>query len=185
MDDALDKAVRVFCERGFHATSITDLTEAMELTSGSIYKAFKDKRAVFVAALDRQLSLRDAEFRAALDKARSGREKLREALMFYVSLSHGVEGRRGCMVVGTAVELATFDSEISERVVAALQAREKLLADLIRLGQVDGSISGAIEVRATARCMLCLLQGLRVLGKTSPTRADLTCLVEVAMKLLD
>src|SRR5262245_39754798 len=54
LDAALDKSVRVFRERGYHATSIADLTEAMKLASGSVYKAFKDKRAVFLAAFDRE-----------------------------------------------------------------------------------------------------------------------------------
>jgi tetracycline repressor-like protein len=43
IDAALDKSVLVFRERGYHATSIADLTGAMELASGSVYKAFKDK----------------------------------------------------------------------------------------------------------------------------------------------
>jgi AcrR family transcriptional regulator len=54
IDAALDKSVRIFRERGYHATSIGDLTKAMELASGSVYKAFKDKRAVFLAAFDRE-----------------------------------------------------------------------------------------------------------------------------------
>src|SRR4051812_39907819 len=40
MDTALDRAVRVFSERGYHATSIGDLTAAMRLATGSVYKAF-------------------------------------------------------------------------------------------------------------------------------------------------
>ncbi|MGO7998500.1 helix-turn-helix domain-containing protein, partial [Rhizobium ruizarguesonis] len=43
MDAALDAALRVFSERGYHATSISELTEAMGLASGSIYTAFTDK----------------------------------------------------------------------------------------------------------------------------------------------
>ena len=57
IDDALDKAVRVFSERGYHATSIGDLAGAMELASGSIYKAFRDKRAVFLAAFDNRFGM--------------------------------------------------------------------------------------------------------------------------------
>ena len=52
MDKALDQAIRVFSEQGYHATSIGDLIDAMGLASGSIYKAFRDKRAVFLAAYD-------------------------------------------------------------------------------------------------------------------------------------
>src|SRR6202012_4020630 len=58
MDKALDQAIRVFSEHGYHATSIGDLIDAMGLASGSIYKAFRDKRAVFLAALDRHILLR-------------------------------------------------------------------------------------------------------------------------------
>src|SRR6218665_3263436 len=56
-DEALDRAIRIFCQRGYHATSIGELGEAMGLTAGSIYKAFKDKRAVFLAALDRAIRI--------------------------------------------------------------------------------------------------------------------------------
>jgi AcrR family transcriptional regulator len=185
IDDALDSAVRIFCERGFHGTSVSDLTEAMNLTAGSIYKAFKDKRAVFLAALDHQMSQRSIELREALASASSGRDKLRAALGFYVDVSHGAEGRQGCLVVGTAVELSSFDAEIAQRVTASLQGREKLLAELIEQGQADGSIAQGIAVNATARCMLCLLQGMRVVGKTSPNRAEMLAAADVAMKLLD
>jgi AcrR family transcriptional regulator len=123
MDEALDKAVRVFRERGYHATSIQDLAQAMDLAAGSIYKAFKDKRAVFLAAFDRYASARSAQLRQVVDTAKPARERLRDALNFYVDASHDREGRRGCLVVGSAVELAIFDPEIADRVVAALTGR--------------------------------------------------------------
>src|SRR6202012_4548440 len=80
MDEALDKAVRVFCERGYHATSVGDLTDAMELASGSVYKAFKDKHAVFLSAFDRYKAVRDQKLRAATGTTGSGRERLQKAL---------------------------------------------------------------------------------------------------------
>ncbi len=184
VDEALDKAIRVFCERGYHATSIGDLAEAMELTQGSIYKAFKDKRAVFIAAFDRNKAVRNGRLARAIEAGETGLERIRKALAFYAESSHGAEGVQGCLVVGSAAELAIFDEEVAQRVEASFERNETLMAELIRQGQADGSISAGIDSRATARLMLCLLQGMRVVGKTGRTRAEMAAVVEVAMRIL-
>ena len=184
MDDALDKAIGVFRERGYHATSIGDLSAAMELASGSLYKAFTDKRAIFLAAFDRYTSRRNEQVRRVAETGRSGRDRLRDVLAFYVESSQGVEGRRGCLVVGSAVELAVVDHEISTLVAGVLRRNEALLADLIRQGQADASIPASIDADATAGVMICLTQGLRVVGRTGRSRAQMADVVDIAMKLL-
>ena len=183
MDEALDKAVRVFCERGYHATSVGDLTSAMELASGSVYKAFKDKRAVFLSAFDRYKAVRDQKLRTATGTTGNGRERIQKALTFYVKASQGAEGRQGCLVVGSATELAIDDAEVARRVAAALDRNEAFMADLIRQGQTDGSIPRHIDPDDTARLMVCLTQGMRVVGKTG-RRLHAARLVDVAMKML-
>lgn len=185
MDEALDKAIKIFCLRGYHATSIPELSKAMGLASGSIYKAFSDKRAVFLAAFDRQAEVRGVQLQAALDSVSTGKEKVRQALEFYARISTGADGRHGCLVVSTAVEMASFDSEIAERAVSALNRREKLLVELIRIGQDDGSIPSSLDKNGAAKFMLCLLQGLRVVGKTSPDKETMVAAVNIAMKALD
>ena len=184
MKTALAKSVRVFRERGYHATSIANLTEAMELASGSVYKAFKDKRAVFLAAFDHEAMMRWERLRQIISAARSGRDRIHAALIFCAESSHGIEGKRGCLIVGTVAELATFDSDIAQRVTAVLHRQEMLLVDLIREGQADGSIPTTIDSKATARLMLCLLQGMRVVGKTGRSRGEMTAVADAAMKLL-
>jgi TetR/AcrR family transcriptional regulator, transcriptional repressor for nem operon len=184
MDDALDRAIGVFREHGFHATSVGDLTGAMQLASGSIYKAFKDKRAVFLAAFDRYTSTRNAQFRRVAAIGQSGIERVRDVLAFYVKSSQGAEGRRGCLVVGSAVEMAVCDPEIASRVTTALKNNEAFLAELIRQGQSDGSISSAIDAESTARVMVCLTQGMRVVGKSGRALPEPSTMVGIAMKLL-
>ncbi|AMP04490.1 TetR family transcriptional regulator [Collimonas pratensis] len=184
MDETLDKAIPVFCSRGYHGTSINDLAEGMQLTVGSIYKAFKDKRGVFLAVLDRQSSQRGIELSQVLARVQSGRDKVQAALTFYAELSHGSRGREGCLVVSTAVELAALDVEIGARAAAAMQGREALMNQLIRQGKNDGSIPLHVDSAATGRLLLCLLQGLRVVGKTGKTRKEMLALVDAAMKIL-
>jgi TetR/AcrR family transcriptional regulator, transcriptional repressor for nem operon len=184
VDDALDKAIRVFREHGYAATSIGDLTAAMELTTGSVYKAFKDKRAIFLAAFDRYTALRNDQVRRVSDTTKPGREKLRDLLTFYVESSRGSEGRRGCLVVGSAVELAMFDPEIAARVTGVLRNNEAFLASVIRQGQADGSIASGVDADNTARVMVFLTQGMRVVGKTGRPPPDPATVVDIAMKLV-
>jgi TetR/AcrR family transcriptional repressor of nem operon len=183
IDDALDKAVRVFSERGYHATSIGDLTAAMELASGSLYKAFKDKRAVLLAAFDRYKTTRNEQIRRAADTAKCGRDRLRDVLVCYVESSQGTEGRRGCLVVGCTTELARLDPVIAARVTDSLNKNEAFLADLIRQGQRDGSIPARVNPEDTARLLVCLTQGLRVVGKAG-RKLEAATLVDIAMKTL-
>jgi TetR/AcrR family transcriptional regulator, transcriptional repressor for nem operon len=184
MDQALDGAIRVFRERGYHAASIGDLTDAMGLASGSIYKAFKDKRDIFLAAFDRYTMLRNAQIQQVAGAAKSARERLRDLLAFYLESSRGVEGRRGCLVVGSAVELAIFDRDVAARVGTSLANNEALLAALIRAGHLDRSVPAEVDPEETARVMVCLTQGMRVVGKAGRAPPDPAITIEIAMKLL-
>ena len=184
MEAALDAALSVFRERGYHAASLADLGEAMALTPGSIYKAFSDKRAIFLAAFDRYTDQRTAELGRLLNAEADGLGKLRVVLGFYADSSHGPEGRRGCLVAGSAAALATLDPEMAARVDAALRRLEGSLRELIRLGQSDGSVRAGVDADATACTLLCLLQGLRIVGRTGRTRAEVSAAADQALRLL-
>ncbi|WP_245477203.1 TetR/AcrR family transcriptional regulator [Bradyrhizobium guangzhouense] len=183
MDTALDGAIRVFCERGYHATSIGELTAAMRLATGSVYKAFRDKHAVFLAAFERYVAVRSEQTRRAAARGANGRERVRNVLESYVEHSQGAEGRRGCIVVGSAVELSAVDPVMRARVTAQLKTNESFIAGLIREGHADGSIPDQVDADDTARLVICMTQGLRVVGKAR-LPLDGERLVGVAMKLL-
>ncbi|WP_105402391.1 TetR/AcrR family transcriptional regulator [Neorhizobium sp. T7_12] len=185
IEEALDKAIVVFSARGYHAASISELKDAMGLAAGSLYKAFKDKKAIFLASFDRYKQVRNALLDQELAEGANGRDKVSRMLRFYAEASHGVSGRRGCLVVGTAIELAVYDTEAAERVGRSMARSEALFDTLIREGQADGSIPAAIDPSATARLLLSVTQGLRVLGKTGPNRDRAFSVVDTAMKLLD
>ncbi len=184
MDSALDEALNVFSERGYHAASISELTEAMGLTAGSVYKAFGDKRGVFLAAFGRYRQVRQQLIDETLAEAPNGYEKLRALVTFFAEASCGEIGRRGCLVVGSATELVLFDDEVASRVGVAFDFDERRILDLIRLGQADGSIAGNIDSEITARALLALTKGMRVIGKTGRKTEHMLAVAETAMKLL-
>ena len=184
IDAALEAALLVFGERGYHAASLTELGSAMKLTGGSIYKAFGDKRSIVLAAFDRYTSLRHKKLADLLDAEKSGRDKLRALLRFYADSSHGIEGRRGCLVVGSATDLTLLDEDMAAHVANALKRVETLLRSLIELGHSDGSLPRRADVDASTCALLCLLQGLRVVGKLGRTKSEMLATAEQALELL-
>jgi hypothetical protein len=129
--------------------------------------------------------VRNAVLDAELQKAASGRDKVFRMLGVYAHASVGDAGRRGCLVVGTAVELAAYDAEAAERVHASMSRTEEMLQALVRQGQADRSIGSSADAADMARLLLSVVYGLRVIGKTGPTPEHASSIVDAAMKLLD
>ena len=184
LDASLDRAVRVFSERGYHGTSIADLTLATGLAQGSLYKAFKDKQAIFLAAFERYRAQRTEKIQRAIGDGGNGLERLRRALGFYAESSQGAQGRQGCLVAASTAELATFPADVARHIHGALERNQALLADLIRQGQQDGSIPADVDSDASAAMLLCLTQGMRLVGKTGRSRAAMQSVVDAALRAL-
>lgn len=185
IDSALDAAITVFTERGYHGTSITDLKAAMGLTAGSIYKAFKDKKAIFLAAFDRYKQVRAALLAEKLAGASTGREQVQAILQFYAEAACGETGRRGCLAIGAAVELALFDADVAERVSRSHAALLAQIEGFIANGQKDGSISSAIDASTTALSIFSFLQGIRIAGKSGQDPGRTCAAADALLTLLD
>lgn len=185
LEQALDKAIGVFSESGYHATSLGKLTSAMEIAEGSLYKAFQDKRGVFLAAFERYQRLRGERLARKLASVKTGRDKIKAVLAAYAEDSAGKQGRRGCLVVGSAVDLASTDPEMAERVRNQFATLEQRLVELIEEGQGDGSVSARVDAGTTGRLLLCMVQGMRVLGKTGRSGPEMMGVAERALALLD
>lgn len=181
LEQALDSAIGVFRQQGYHAASISDLGAAMGLTAGSLYKAFKDKRQLFLAAFERYTLLRRAALNSHLQDASSGFEAVRRVLQFYVRSSGGDEGQQGCLVVGSMVALSTLDTDLADHVRRSAAGLRGQLQQQILRGQQDGSITPDVNAEVSAELLYCLLQGMRVAGKC---QALDEAVIPTALKLL-
>lgn len=181
---ALDLAILVFREKGFYNASISDLSKGMQLASGSIYKAFHDKRNLFLQAFERYTSLRIKSLRQRLAQQPDGRSGIAELLRFYLESASDTEGRRGCLVVGSTIELQLFDAGISERVHVALQRNQLTIQHLIEKGQNDGSVNPQHDANALSNVLVCQVLGMRVSGKIKDIDAG-ELMVATVLRMLD
>ena len=184
IDEAVESAILVFKSRGYHGTSVQDLTEGTGLARGSLYKAFHDKRTLFLAALDHYTAASLRRVGDALNQPGSARAAIREALMGYARRCAASQGQQGCLITAAAMEMMPDDVEISALISRMFRRMQDLFAGAVIRGQASGEIAGDLDERAIARMLLCTIQGLRVLGKTGPSEQEMTEVVETALRAL-
>lgn len=168
---AVERAMDVFWSRGYHATALPDLLRATRLSRGSLYAAFGDKHSLFLRALDRYVADALARMDMELGPGREPVDGLRAFLGGYVERASGAHGRRGCLLVATAMELAGHDTDVDRRIGSFFKAMEDRVAGALSRAQAEGKLVDGVEPSSAARILVCFVEGLRVVGKTAPTRA--------------
>ncbi|WP_247427542.1 TetR/AcrR family transcriptional regulator [Bradyrhizobium sp. 139] len=161
----------VFWSRGYHATALPDLLRATKLSRGSLYAAFGDKHSLFLLALDRYVADALKRMDVELASRREPVDGLRAFLAGYVDRTSGAKGRRGCLLVATAMELAGQDADVGRRIGSFFEAMEAGLADALSRAKAAGRLADGVEPSSAARILVCFVEGLRVVGKTAPTRS--------------
>jgi TetR/AcrR family transcriptional repressor of nem operon len=184
LDEAARDAMNVFWDRGYEGASLPDLIAGTGQSRGSLYKAFGDKKGLLLAALDQYTAAGLKATADLLAQPGSAREAIHAALLRLAALSSGDAGRRGCLVVAMATEMANHDPEIAERTGRMFRRLQQLYAGAIIRGQASGEIRDGDE-QAMARFLVIYVQGMRVVGKTGVSEAEMLTAVEQAMHVLD
>lgn len=182
---ALDAAIQCFWSRGYEATSVRDLADAMGIAGPSLYNTFGDKRTLYRRALDHYVQ------RGFCDRVRRFETQLapRAAIGAFfdeiIELSLADDQRRGCMIVNSALELAPHDAEFQAALAHVLRDMEAFFLRCVKAGQAAGVVNAALPDDDLARMLLGLLMGLRVLARSRPEPELLRGLVRPALALLD
>jgi len=185
--EALGKALDLFWRRGYHASSLKHLGQALDMRPGSFYAAFGSKQDLFVEVLDEY-----AGQMAELLASHLAREATAlDALKAYLSeLVLGcVPGEsppvRACMVVKTLLEVTDEDEPLRSRVNQMLTQTEQAIADLLKQAQAAGEIRPDVDPTRLARVVQVQMMGLRTFAQRDLGRAQLEPLVADIFALLD
>lgn len=184
-DVVLDRAMRAFWSRGYEATSVEHLVTRMGIQRGSLYQAFGDKRALFLAAIERYDRVVTAKLLASLDGPASGRAAIRKFFRLKLEAALARGRPRGCLVTNSAAELASRDRKTGTRVGAALAGIEAAFLRAVVRAQAAGEIDPARDPRALARFLTSSAQGLTIMATACPDRAALNDIVKVILEVVD
>ena len=181
---ALDEAMGLFWQRGYHATSIQDLVDHLGVNRQSLYDTYGGKEQLFLAALERYREIQAAPVRRLLERDGPVREILRDLFRSFVD---GVlsEDSKGCFMVNTATEVAGNNEVVAQVCAANARQLEAALAGLLVRAQQAGEISAGRSPLKLARFLINTLNGLAVTAKATRDRKVLNDVVDVALAILD
>jgi AcrR family transcriptional regulator len=83
-DEILTAAAQIFSQKGFHATSMQDIAEAVNLQKASLYHHVSSKQEILVDVLDMALDLFIANMQAVMLRPLAPDEMLRQAMQVYM-----------------------------------------------------------------------------------------------------
>ncbi|MEW2388592.1 TetR/AcrR family transcriptional regulator [Streptomyces venezuelae] len=185
-DAALQSALELFWRRGYEATSMADLVEALGIGRASIYATFGNKHELYLKALERYAESQNPRLLAELSQPGPALPAVRAVVRRFGDEAASAQGRlNGCFITNTATELGPHDASAARRVERSWEYVETLLHSALVRAQAQGELPEDRDPLALARMLLTLMQGLRVIGKASQDGARLRDATEQALRLLD
>lgn len=185
-DAALAKATRLFWSKGYEATSMSDLTEAMGIGSPSLYAAFGSKEALYSEALKHYQERNSGYVWANFLAAETAREAVMALLMDSAAVLTGtvVDIPLGCMVTLSAVA-SEGHLALGEEVRSARAVTVARLTARINQGIASGEIPATTDVHALARFVQTIQVGMSILARDGASQAELAAVALTAMSAWD
>ena len=161
---ALDRAMELFWDQGYEATSLADLERHLGIGRQSIYDTYGNKLGLYRKALDRYSRVPVTNLLGRLDAG--GAQAIRsffERLIAYQSCPRPP----ACFMVNSAIELAPRDHGVRLRVNEHFRRLEADFLAALTQARSDRDLSGlgTTDPRAAARLLTCATLGLLVAAK--------------------
>ena len=181
---ALVSAMLVFWEKGYEATSINDLEQAMGLKRTSIYNTFGNKSAIFERVMSCYKESVMAALFAKLDSAPDIREGVRRMLNGALDIHFDEDNPGGCLVVLSIVESGQHDEQSQASMQQTIQELKSALQKRLSKAKKNGELSKRLDAGATATTIATTMTGMMVLGKANFTKASLKKTINQVVSLL-
>jgi TetR/AcrR family transcriptional regulator, transcriptional repressor for nem operon len=174
----------VFWRNGYALTTPQSLAEEIGIGKGSLYNAFASKHALFELVLHRYSQMQMAALTLVLEAPGPAKARLRTALETAVAIDMADPGRRGCLAVNSAAELASVDEAVKEHVRRLFSQMEEAFQSTIEAGQRSGEIDPSRDATRMASLLVNTVVGIRVMAKTADGPDQLHRIVNAVIETL-
>ncbi|MGE6375746.1 TetR/AcrR family transcriptional regulator [Peribacillus muralis] len=183
-EKALDDAMLLFWEKGYKATSLSDLTAKMEIQRPSLYSAFGDKEKLFESALRKYTKQHASHIRTKFQNNLSVKEAFRTFFEDLVEEEYKESPNKGCFCINTMVELTPHDEKFEILTREHQMYLSIIFQETIVRGIRSGELESSLDAKVLAQTLVVSLIGLTVLMKSRPERSFVENSVAMILSLL-
>ncbi|MEL0552770.1 MULTISPECIES: TetR/AcrR family transcriptional regulator [Raoultella] len=181
---ALDKAMALFWQHGYEATSLADLVEATGAKAPTLYAEFVNKEGLFLAVLDRYISRFAARHEAVLfDEDKSVDQALRDYFTAIATCFTSKDTPAGCFMINTSAALAASSTDIANTIKSRHAKQEQTLAQFLQQRQLRGELAENGDVQQLAQFLNCVLQGMSISAREGADFEKLMRIADTTLRL--
>jgi TetR/AcrR family transcriptional repressor of nem operon len=165
-EEVLLKAMSVFQDKGYEATSMQDLVEHMGINRFSLYETFGSKHELFLEALQAYHDTVAIPFFNRLRDSKGGLPVVESVLLDLVSRVKSGRSYNGCLLCNTIAELgAKQDKRMTAVLERYLEMVESNFHVALERAKERGDIPGTVDARQHAKVLVGYSTGLLSLAK--------------------
>ncbi|GJM04538.1 MAG: TetR family transcriptional regulator [marine bacterium B5-7] len=184
-DETLINAGRQFWASGYQATSILDIASVTGVKPGSLYKAFGDKKGLFLKCVKHYMEHTSYYAILVENPEASFKKSLRKILNLMVDSCDDTVRKGGCLVTNAAFEMASVDEEILGEMNKHLSQMKQAVLSHILSAQASGEIDKKKDADALAAYFITLIQGLLVSSRVTKDKTEMRDAINTGLSLLD
>lgn len=169
---------------GYNATSLDRLAAATGLSRSSLYGAFGDKQALYLAELDHVAALLDRALAEAHGTDAPIRDRLTRFFEGAIAVYTVGEAPRGCLVICTATVEAAANPAIAARLSDILAGMDRRLAALFADGVARGELSAHSHTDMLGTMCAAVLHSLAIRARAGTPSEQLLQLAQFAIDSL-
>lgn len=183
--EVIDAAMQLFWEKGFEGTSKRDIMEATGLASQSLYNAFGDKHALFLACIRHYVETRINLMLDVLHGPDTPLENLRNVVRMWGSVADDSEFRNGCFLCTSASEFAHEKGEIADFLREQSVKIRAAFTEVLEAARSNGELTTTLPSETLASALLCTSNGIAMMTRTGASEAMRAEAAEAILRLLE
>lgn len=184
-NEVLTKAIQLFWHKGYNATSMQDLVDALGISRSSLYDTYSDKHTLFLKALESYQLAGCARINEIIAQTISAKETVVKLMELATNEIVDDKQQKGCFMVNAEVEVAPHDQEVSKLVCQNEQQMETAFFQAIKKGQESGEIKNTEDALVLAKYIFNAVKGMQVTAKSSPDATSFCNIIKLTVAVLD